>query len=104
MAVWIQTRQTHSQLFEPKSSELRIDFSNRRIAEISIGFEKLKELGQPFAHGLRVRLFAHAHIVPRHKRTDKPTQSCFKLRFRPARRRSLPAFRSVWHRPALPRA
>ena len=39
-------------------------------------FEKLKKLGQPFAHGLRVWLFAHACIVPSNKPTDKPAQAC----------------------------
>jgi hypothetical protein len=62
------------QVFEPENSDLLIDVSNRRIAKIRVGFEKLKKLGQPFAHGLRVGLFVHGDIVPTIESTDKPRQ------------------------------
>ena len=62
------------QVFEPKSSELLIDVSNRWKAEVGVGFEKFKKLGQPFAHGLRGRLLTHARILANGAATYKLAQ------------------------------
>src|ERR1039458_3799904 len=50
-------------VFQPKRARLLCDLANRGKAKVRISFEKLKELGQPFARGLRVWLSAHGQTL-----------------------------------------